>query len=237
VFARQRFAVQHARRNFHVITGEHSSPLRLGVTTNAKHPGRIFELLEYLRSDEGAFLSQNGIEGVHWKYVDGVRTEIQEFFDRAKDDPALENRTGIGIFENFGMPLLYTYAADGYPIFINRSDEYKARHADPNYLPNIIRAKYGWPTPNKWVEDNTDIKYTIVPSGVALEPGSEFDILRTRMFETRVHHIYDIWTAKEGQFEAEFAKMLDEYYTIDVQSVYDEYARLTDEIIAAVQGK
>ena len=203
----------------------------IGVTTNAKNPGRIFELLEYLRSDEGAFLSQNGIEGIHWKYENGVRTENQEYFDKIEDDPVKSNLTGISVFEGLGFPVLYTFAADGYPIFINRSDEYRARHAKPDYLPNIVRAKYGWTSACTWLYDNTDIKSMLLPSAVSFESGSDFDILNKRMLEVRLHHIYDVWTAKD--FESAWNKMLDEYHTLDVQSVYDEYAQIARGIAAA----
>ncbi|MCK5671839.1 MAG: extracellular solute-binding protein [Spirochaetales bacterium] len=43
-----------------------------GVSATSKNPDLVFELLEYLASDEGQYLDRYGVEGTHYNVVDGT---------------------------------------------------------------------------------------------------------------------------------------------------------------------
>jgi putative aldouronate transport system substrate-binding protein len=57
------------------------------ISTNAKHPERIIQFIDYLFSDEGQILTNWGIEGVHYEVVDGKRQVLDAWTEKKASDP------------------------------------------------------------------------------------------------------------------------------------------------------
>ncbi|GEM44694.1 ABC transporter substrate-binding protein [Deinococcus cellulosilyticus] len=77
----------------------------IGITKAAKDPVRILKFLDYLSSDEGQVLINWGIEGKHYKVVNGKREFLPKYEEMRKKDPAgFARETGIG---NYGLSLRY----------------------------------------------------------------------------------------------------------------------------------
>lgn len=80
------------------------SSTNLAITTKAKHPERIIELIDYLFTDEGQLLINWGIEGQHYDVVDGKRVRNPEFDAKLKGDPSVGTNEGIqGPFNRFSF--------------------------------------------------------------------------------------------------------------------------------------
>ena len=51
------------------------------ISSNAKNPERVMDLLNFFDSDEGSRLLLNGVKGVHWDFVDGEPEPIGEWLE------------------------------------------------------------------------------------------------------------------------------------------------------------
>ncbi|MFC5649098.1 ABC transporter substrate-binding protein [Paenibacillus solisilvae] len=73
----------------------------IAISTTCKDPVRAIKFLDFLASDEGQILNNWGIEGKHYKVVDGKRVVPQEVQDRINtDNTAFTKETGIGFYWN-----------------------------------------------------------------------------------------------------------------------------------------
>ncbi|GGJ38703.1 ABC transporter substrate-binding protein [Deinococcus roseus] len=77
----------------------------IGISKNAKDPVKLIKFLDFLSSDEGQVLINWGIEGKHYKVVNGKREFLPKYEELRKKDPAaFQRETGIG---SYGMSLRY----------------------------------------------------------------------------------------------------------------------------------
>lgn len=65
------------------------------ITTKAKNPERIIQMIDFLFSDEGQILTAWGIEGKDYTVVDGKRTVTQELKDNRAKDPDYDYKEGF----------------------------------------------------------------------------------------------------------------------------------------------
>lgn len=70
------------------------------ITKNCKKPERAMDLLDFLYTYEGAELILNGIEGKHWKMVDGKPQVMEEVINGEKSDPDFRLKSGAGKYGN-----------------------------------------------------------------------------------------------------------------------------------------
>lgn len=79
-----------------------NSSTNLAITSKAKNPERIIQLIDYLFTDEGQILMNWGIEGQHFDIVDGKRVRNADFDAKIKADPTVGTSEGIqGPFNRF----------------------------------------------------------------------------------------------------------------------------------------
>ena len=213
-----------------------------GITKNAKYPERIAELIDWLCTEEGAFLMYNGVQGVNWDYnaETGLREFIEEDYIRRtrSTDPAdtgYDNMVGANTLTGITGINYDMIAEDGYAQKISQTEEHKAKWSDPDYLPNQVRAQFGWGTSEDWLYENTvAITAPEYADNAIFETGSDLAILNQKIQDIRVNNLYDVITAED--FEAAWQKMMDEYYASEYQQVLDGYNALNAEIIASIKG-
>ncbi len=79
-----------------------SSSTNLAITTKAKHPEKIIQMLDYLFTDEGQVLANWGIEGKHYDVVEGKRVRNKDFDAKLQADPSVAVSEGLqGPFNRF----------------------------------------------------------------------------------------------------------------------------------------
>lgn len=68
----------------------------IGITRNCQNKEAAIKVLDFLASEEGQYLMLWGIEGEHWKMVDGKHVPNQAFLARwSKEGQLLESLTGV----------------------------------------------------------------------------------------------------------------------------------------------
>ena len=116
-----------------------------GISANCKNPDRAMDFFNYLDSDEGCRLINNGVKGVHWDYVDGVPQMTPDVFDAFVGfQPDLWTELWDG-----GFQILWPYCSgrntapawkceDGYASDLRSTVWYRQRNASLN--PGIVLA-------------------------------------------------------------------------------------------------
>jgi len=86
----------------------------LAISKNSKHPERAVELLNFMFSPEGSRLAASGVEGEHWKMVDGKPEMTDETINLSKTMEKFGDTTGIGKYGNLqGLDDFVVNPADG----------------------------------------------------------------------------------------------------------------------------
>ena len=67
----------------------------VGITVACFDPDRAFAFLDWMCSDESQILRYWGIEGVHYEYTDGVRTQFPDVQSKRATDPDYINGQGL----------------------------------------------------------------------------------------------------------------------------------------------
>lgn len=102
------------------------------MNANCSNPERAMQLWNYLDSEAGARLLMNGVQGVHWDYVDGVPQFIGEMADAtvngSRTQYILENKVGGS---DIGVAFMYsgTVAGIEYPIKIEQTEKFLMENA------------------------------------------------------------------------------------------------------------
>ena len=63
----------------------------VAISTQAQEPEKIANFLDFIFSDEGAIITNYGVEGVDWHMVNGQPDILPAFFELANDDRFLRN--------------------------------------------------------------------------------------------------------------------------------------------------
>jgi len=198
------------------------------ITKNAKDPQRLFDLIDWIMSDEGQILMQSGIEGEQYTIVDGKRVPTPAFLDGIKNDPEYTEKVGIGGSMSV-LGMCKQKGEDG--IAYNMT-------LDPNYMDQLFLTdrqkeafeKLGWENSKSyWLETGT-----IAPSGLAstcsLTPGSEEAKINENFMAWRITAGTKLITAKsEADFESTLADLMEEYNKMDIQKVVDTYNAILAE--------
>jgi len=101
----------------------------LAIPQNCKNPEKAMEFINFCFGYDGSRLISSGIEGVHWKYVNGVPTLTDEIKKLERERSKEWEKTGIN-----AEPLPYFLGGvaalevhpDGGPVNLFASDEYYA---------------------------------------------------------------------------------------------------------------
>ncbi|MCZ8521362.1 MULTISPECIES: ABC transporter substrate-binding protein [Paenibacillus] len=75
----------------------------VGITVDCKDPVRAIQFLDFLASEQAQILNNWGIEGKHYKVVDGKRVVPEDIQQRiVNDNTAFSKESGIGFYTNLG---------------------------------------------------------------------------------------------------------------------------------------
>jgi putative aldouronate transport system substrate-binding protein len=95
------FMVDYNKQNIYVGQATYNGDqFEMFISKNSKNPEAAMKFINYLFSYEGAELMMNGIEGKHYKIVNGVPLVTDEELAARKSDPKRYIQTGIGKYNN-----------------------------------------------------------------------------------------------------------------------------------------
>lgn len=102
----------------------------IGITKKCKDPVRAFKFLDWICSDEGQILLRWGIKGVNYNIVNGKRVQTEAAINGYKNDPAWQQKTGIGVYDwNF-------------PGWGNFTKDASGQYWNPRTTPDFVIANY-----------------------------------------------------------------------------------------------
>ncbi|UVI28453.1 extracellular solute-binding protein [Paenibacillus spongiae] len=203
------------------------------ITKEAKDPKRIFELVDWISSEEGQLLLQSGIEGMHYKKVDGKRVLTDEFKKGYKEDVDYMAKQGFGFFNILGFKA--ASAKDGQPYSllsdINVHDEFT--------LTAPVAETYkamGWENSRDWYLKNGVPAPTGLASGVIIDPASPEGLTSQKMVELRIKSSANLIRSKsDAEFEANWQAVIEQYQALNPQKVVDKYNELLKEQLEIVK--
>jgi putative aldouronate transport system substrate-binding protein len=213
---------QVARGEKNLIMTQLTRPFdTIAITTNAKYPERILEVVDFAATDEGQVLLQSGIEGIHYTRVDGKRVATDEYIDGILNDPDYGIKEGIGLISIFGLAA-NTSPVDNQPYALYRTEYVLAKSRLPRV--NEAYAKLGWDSPLSWWEENAEWITIGLASGVGLEQASDEGTLEARLADFRVRNSAALIMAEsEEAFESLYESLVEEYKKLNPQIVVDKY--------------
>ena len=198
------------------------------ITKNAKHPERLFALLDWALSDEGQVLLQSGVEGKHYTIVDGKRTPTEEYINGILTDPEYSTREGFDLAAFFGS----CKQGDAQGIAYNMTAA--PAYYDEIFLSDRQKEAYkslGWSNSlSYWLETGE-----LAPTGLA--PTCALD---TDSAEGKLNEKFKAWIAVSAtklvaaeDFDAAWAELDKEYEAAGYGVIVDKY----NEILARNQER
>ena len=198
------------------------------ITKNAKHPERLFALLDWALSDEGQVLLQSGVEGKHYTIVDGKRTPTEEYINGILTDPEYSTREGFDLAAFFGS----CKQGDAQGIAYNMTAA--PAYYDEIFLSDRQKEAYkslGWSNSlSYWLETGE-----LAPTGLA--PTCALD---TDSAEGKLNEKFKAWIAVSAtklvaaeDFDATWAELDKEYEAAGYGVIVDKY----NEILARNQER
>lgn len=203
------------------------------ITKNAKHPERLFDLINYFSSVEGQLLLQSGIEGVHYEIVDGVRLETADYKAKKLADPDFWAKQGFTAINT--LPRALTAAPDGMPYALNNNPTVK----DEVNFSQEIRDTYkalGWTDSEQYWRENSVEAVVGTAQSIFMDPATEEGRLEQRLIEIRVRNTPKLIMAKDdADFDRIYQDILKEYDKLNPQSIIDLYNQRYKEAIVKVE--
>lgn len=196
----------------------------IAITKNAKYPDRIFEMLDWLLSDEGQTLLQSGIEGIHYEVKDGKRYPTQEMLDGLRENPGYIYDQGFDLARYFGQ--CQEAGADGQAFDLKN---------DPTVYDELFLSDRGREAYEKLGWENS-LDYWLktgerAPSGLAstcvLDPNSEEGKLNQKFITWRAVAGTKLITSED--FDAALEELNKEYEAMEVYKVVDKYNEILEE--------
>lgn len=203
------------------------------ITTNAKHPERILELLAWAASEESRLLLQSGIEGKHYTIQDGKRVPTETYLSALKDSE-LYNQIGFGMFNFLGNVL--TNASDGLPYSLSLDPVIRD---DLMLTPETKDAYHqlGWANSKDYFLKTGVSAHTGIVGAISLDTTSEVGALQQKMVDFRVKNSAKLIVEPktDEQFESLYQSIIAEYAKLKPEEVVDEYNRLYQEKLEQVE--
>jgi hypothetical protein len=192
------------------------------ITKNAKYPDRIFELLDWIASEEGQTLLQSGIEGTHYTIEDGKRVPTQDYIDGIVNDPNYVETQGFG-YPNGQLFLLgasRSVGSDGVAYNFQIDKNYKDQIFLADWEKDIYK-KLGWENSTSFWSKQGVAAPTGIAATCSLDTQSDVGKLNERFKSWRAAAGAELITADD--FEATLTKLNAEYDQNDFDSIVDAY--------------
>ncbi|PYI53085.1 extracellular solute-binding protein [Paenibacillus flagellatus] len=228
------FMVDYNKQNIYVGQATYNGDqFEMFISKTSKNPEAAMKFINYLFSDEGARLMMNGIEGKHYKMVNGVPMVTDEELNARQSDPKHYIQTGIGKYNNL---LRYTPQKDpnGYPANFNDVPETQAK------LLTQVQKEFMEHYKQKTVTEHfTKVpKYvfdTSLLGSLSTVPGSDIQAKEQQLDAYLVANIAKvIYQKNDADYEKAKAKFLEEYTSKGAAAVFnyykDKYIDLTTKV-------
>ena len=199
----------------------------VGISTTAKDPERIIKFLDYLASEEGQILMNWGIEGEHYKVVDGKRVIPEDVQERKTYDNAnFTKETGIGLYN-----AIFPRYGDGVK---DSTDNYYTTNFPETIMENYTKSAketlkaYGvdmwkdlWPKQEEFPVKPWGVAYNIpVPSD------SNINITTKKVEEITRKRIPEIILADPAKFDQLYDQFIKELNDAGAEKMEQEYTEL-----------
>ena len=211
------------------ITPTSAGSFQWTISSKAKNPERIIQMIDFLFSDEGQILTQWGIEGEDYKIVDGKRTINPELVKQRSVDSNIDYERGFksvatGDFMWFGTGHGAKLADGDYATPLTK-DYVRLGYDD---MTKEVLAAYG---KQVWADFLPPVEK--VPGFLwQLTPPEETKAEEQRMDDTWRKHIPRIiMSPNEQQFEAAWAAFVKEEEEAGVAKANEAYTKLWNTFI------
>lgn len=153
---------------------------QIGISSKSENPEAAMKWINYLYNWDGARLRRNGIEGVHWNYVDGIPTVAEDVIANNGDE-TWNKENGLDSYGNYtGFATCITHP-DGYPVDLRMMPEYLKKKNLP--IDTKFSEKYGaeYPggVPDKLTGENGKVHFWL-SDAVNIMPPMPDNLIRIR---------------------------------------------------------
>lgn len=195
------------------------------MTKKAKHPERIFELLDWAASDEAQLLIQSGVEGVDYlRDGNGIRYRTEEMWSNWSNPEYVES---IGHWQH--MTLLgrvTTSPVDG--------QFYRLRNVSYHEVIQEALDQYGWEQASDWYKENGFVHPLLIEGLVSIDPASEMGRLGMQIKELiNREQTGLIRAANDEEFERLWSQLVENYNRLNPQRFTDAH----NEQLAAIKSE
>nr|ATG84600.1 UgpB [Geobacillus thermodenitrificans] len=201
----------------------------IGISVDCKDPVRAIKFIDYLASEEGQILQNWGIEGVHYKVVDGKRVIPKEEMEKRNNDANYSKKTGIGVLKGFA-PSYGDGVKDstGQTYTIASPEQVKASYTD---VEKDVLKHYG-------VEMWKDLypqkeEFPVKPWGAAwnipVPANSELSVINQRLLDIVKKQIPEAILAKPSDFDKVWDQFMEDLEKAGVEKAEKEYTKLVKE--------
>ncbi len=190
------------------------------ITKNCKHPERIFEILEWACSEEGACIVQGGVEGITYNTVDGVRQITDEYVENWNN---FNWKMPIGLAYEFRyLPQFGGYASDGISYDLRSTPGLQTRLMTERQAQIIQEMGLEkWYDPENWTFVEIDSRAT----GATIDSTSEASRIETQLIDFRVKAYARLILEPQSdeEFDALYAKLVEDYMKLEPEKVLEAY--------------
>lgn len=148
--------------------GNYGWNYRMGISSKSENPEAAMKWINYLYDWDGARLRRNGIEGVHWNYVDGVPVISDDVYANA-GNKEWQKENGLNMYGNYTGFATCIIHPDGYAVDLNMTTESLKRNNlpidtkfsqkygvdHPGQVPNVLKGENG--KVRFWLSDATNM--------------------------------------------------------------------------------
>lgn len=196
------------------------------ITTSARYPERLLELLDWACTDEGQTVLQCGFEGETYTIgEDGKRVPTDALMNLTTET---QTQIGLNIFDFLPRDISKN-SQDG-QYFNLRNEKLYGDQAVLTERQREVYAKMGFEYSSQWGDEHGAFVDTGTSGTISLDSTSEEAKIQQQMVDCRVK-----WSAKlimaesDEEFESIWNDAMAEYDLLDHQRVVDEYNRLYAE--------
>ena len=204
----------------------------ISIAADSPNADAAFDFLNWMASEEAQILLNWGIEGVHYEYVDGVRTFLPEVAEQRQINPNFDMETGVGLYvEPFPMWGNAALDSSGNPISADNLDAMIENFTDAQretlgaYNAEIFVDLF--PAPADFdVPRHGQVWALSVPSG------SDLELIQTRAIEFSQQAIVQAILTTPDQFDAAWDAVIDGLIDLGIEQANYEMTQMVRNTIS-----
>ena len=191
-----------------------------------------FDFLDWLASEEAQILLNWGIEGVHYEYIDGVRTFLPEIAEQRQTNPNFDMETGIGLYAE-GFPMWGNAAIDstGNPISADNLDAMIENFSDAQ---RETLAAYDveifvdlFPSPSELGVPRHGQAWAL-----PVPPGSELELIQTRAIDFVQQAVTQAILVAPEDFDTAWDAVIDGLIELGIEQANAEQTQIVRDTIS-----